>query len=126
MTALVGCWFLASICSDRPMTYQFTRPLLEGRIGRGGTPWEVLWAREARFRRIWRMSSAMWAGVTMIDAVIRVVMAYTLPVNVVPAMQTGLLVATTLLMQVVTNVYYIRSGLWAMVHQPYTPPTERS
>lgn len=63
---------------------------------------------------------------TLIDAVIRVVMAYSLPVNIVPAMQTGLLVATTLLMQVVTNVYYIRSGLWAMVHQPYSPPTERS
>ncbi len=124
LTALVGCWFLASIWSDRPLTYQFTRPLLEGRIGRGGATWEVLWTREPRFRRIWRVSSAMWAGVTLIDAVIRVVMAYTLPVHVVPAMQTGLMVATTLLMQVVTNVYYIRSGLWAMVHQPYSPTTE--
>lgn len=126
LTALVGCWFLASIWSDRPLTYQFTRPLLEGRIGRGGAPWEMLWAREARFRRIWRVSSAMWAGVTLIDAVLRVVMAYTLPVTIVPAMQTGLLVATTLLMQVVTNVYYIRSGLWAMVHWPNSLPPERN
>jgi hypothetical protein len=122
LTALVGCWFLASIWSERPLTYRFTRPLLEGRIGRGGAPWEVLWTREPRFRRIWRVSSAMWAGVTLIDAVIRVVMAYTLPVNVVPAMQTGLLVATTLLMQVVTNVYYLRAGLWPLVHRPYVAP----
>jgi hypothetical protein len=124
LTALVGCWFLASIWSERPLTYRFTRPLLEGRIGRGGAPWEVLWVRQARFRRIWRVSSAMWAGVTLLDAVIRVVMAYTLPVNVVPAMQTGLLVATTLLMQVVTNVYYLRAGLGPMVHRPYPPPPD--
>lgn len=40
----------------------------------------------------------------LIDAVLRVVMAYayTLPVNAVPALQTGLKIATTLLMQVVT------------------------
>jgi hypothetical protein len=126
LTALVGCWFLASIWSDRPLTYRLTRPMLEGRIGRGGAPWEVLWEREPLFRRIWRVSSAIWAGVTLIDAVIRVVMAYTLPVHIVPAMQTGLLVATTLLMQVVTNVYYIRSGLWALVHQPYSAPVERN
>ncbi len=119
LTAVVGCWFLVSIWAERPLTYQFTRPLLEGRIGRGGAPWELLWAREPRFRRIWRISSAMWAGATLIDAVIRVIMAYTLPVHVVPAMQTGLLLATTLLMQVVTNVYYLRAGLWTMVHQPY-------
>jgi hypothetical protein len=125
LTALVGCWFLASIWSDRPLTYQITRPLVEGRIGRGGAPWEVLWARESRFRRIWRTSSAMWAGATLTDAVIRVVMAYTLSVHVVPAMQTSLLVATTLLMQVVTNVYYLRAGLWSMVHQPFAPPAER-
>ena len=36
LTALVGCWFLASIWAERPLTYQFTRPLLEGRIGREG------------------------------------------------------------------------------------------
>ena len=58
-------------------------------------------------------------GALLIDAVIRVVMAYTLPVYGVPAMQTGLMAATTLLMQVVSNVYYLRAGLWTMVHQPH-------
>src|SRR5215203_3447157 len=88
LTALVGCWFLVSIWAERPLPYQLTRPLLEGRIGRGGAPWELLWEREPHFRRIWRISSAMWAGALLIDAVIRVVMAYTLPVYGVPAMQT--------------------------------------
>src|SRR5690606_28382061 len=104
--------------TSRPLAYQFTRPLLEGRLGMQGPPWEVLWEREPRFRRIWRVSSVMWAVATLADAVLRVVMAYTLPVNSVPALQMGLFIVTGLLMQVVTNVYYMRAGLWPMVWQP--------
>lgn len=119
LTALVGCWFLGSAWSTRPLTYRFTRPILEGGWGRRwglhGAPWELLWAREPRFRRIWRVSSLMWAVATLLDAAVRVVMAYTLPIHLVPAMQTGLFVATGLLMQVVTNVYYARAGLWSML-----------
>lgn len=117
LTATVGLWFLGSIWSHRPLTYQFTRPLLEGRF-RPGPPWELLWEREPRFRRIWRVLSVMWTVALLTDAVIRVVMAYTLPVETVPALQTGLMILTTLLMQVVTNVYFLRAGFWQMVHGP--------
>ena len=123
MTAMVGLWFLRSVWAERPLTYQLTRPMLEGRISREGPAWELLWEREPSFRRSWRTSSLIWAVVLLIDAVVRVVMAYTLPVNAVPALQTGLMIATTLLMQVVTWVYYQKTGLWAMVHRPY--PTSR-
>lgn len=119
LTALVACWFLGSIWTERPLTYQFTRPLLEGRWGRRwglhGPSWELLWEREPRFRHIWRVSSVLWAVALLIDAVVRVVMAYTLPVHAVPALQTGLLIVTTLLMQVVTHVYYTRAGLWTII-----------
>ena len=119
LTAMVGFWFLGSIWTARPLAYRFTRPLLEGRWGRRwglrGPSWEELWERDPRFRRIWRVSSAMWAAATLIDAMLRVVMAYTLPVNTVPALQIGLMIATMLLMQVVTNVYYARAGLWSIV-----------
>ena len=117
LTAMVGFWFLGSIWTARPLTYRFTRPILEGawgqRWGLAGASWEQLWEREPRFRRIWRVSSAMWAAATLIDAGLRVVVAYTLPVPLVPLLQTGLLIVTGLLMQVVTNVYYTRAGLWA-------------
>jgi hypothetical protein len=119
LTAMVGLWFFGSIWAERPLTYQFTRPMLEGRMSRVGPSWELLWEREPGFRRSWRTSSLIWAIVLLIDAVLRVVMAYTLPVNAVPALQTGLMIATTLLMQVVTWVYYWKSGLWAMVQRPY-------
>src|SRR5262245_38230014 len=68
LTATVGCWFLVSIWMARPLAYQFARPLLEGRFGLRGPSWELLWEREPRFRRIWRVSSAMWAVATLNEA----------------------------------------------------------
>jgi hypothetical protein len=122
LTAMVGCWFLASLWSARPLTYVFTRPLLEGKLHRKRRSWEALWAGEPRFRRIWRVSTVMWAVALLIDAILRVVLAYTLPVRLVPAMQTGMLIATALLMQVVTNGYYIWAGLWRMLHEEPEAP----
>jgi hypothetical protein len=123
LTSLVGAWFLISIWQERPLTYRFTRPLLEGRRGLPGTSWEAMWAREPRFRRIWRVSSAMWAVATFADAALRVLMAYTLPVESVPVLQTGLVIATTLLMQPVTWIYYSRAGLWRMLWEAHHAPT---
>ncbi|HEX5164506.1 MAG TPA: VC0807 family protein [Thermomicrobiales bacterium] len=122
LTALVGFWFLHSVWAERPLTYVFTRPLLESGYGRrvgifGPLSWEQLWERDGRFRHIWRVSSVMWAVATLIDAVLRVVMAYTLPVNSVPAMQLAMFIVTGLVMQVVTNVYYARSGVWQLIRE---------
>jgi intracellular septation protein A len=121
LTALVGLWFLSSIwLAERPLAYQFARPLLESRFGRqlgidGPLSWEQLWAREPHFRHIWRIASAMWAAATLIDAALRIVLAYTLPVNSVPILQLAMFVVTGLLMQVITNIYYRRAGLWMLI-----------
>jgi hypothetical protein len=124
LTALVGCWFLASIWRERPLTYELTKAMLEGRWGGKGISWEDLWQRDSHFRHIWRVSSLLWAVVTFLDAIIRVVMAYKLPVDLVPAMQTGLLIVTGLLMQVVTGVYYARTGLWSMIGMTWGVPRQ--
>ncbi len=119
LTAAVGFWFIGSIWAARPLAYVFTKPLLEGAWGRRwgltGPSWEVLWEREPHFRRIWRVSSVMWGIATLIDAVLRVVLAYTLPIETVPLMQTAMFIVTLLLMQVVTHVWYARAGLWPML-----------
>jgi hypothetical protein len=125
LTAIVGAWFLSSIWKERPLTYVFTRPLLEGRFGTEGRAWEPIWEREPHFRRIWRVSSLMWAVALFIDAILRVVIAYTLPVNSVPISQTGLMLTTMLAMQVVTNVYYVRAGLWRIIWVSEVTPDGR-
>ena len=57
----------------------------------------------------------MWGVATLIEAAFRVAIAYTLPINAVVALQTTMFIVVLLLMQVVTNVYYSRAGLWPML-----------
>jgi hypothetical protein len=117
LTALVSFWFIGSLWAARPLTYTLTRPLLERRFKWKSRSWELLWEQEPRFRRIWYVSTVMWSVALLIDAALRVVLAYTLPVYVVPAMQTGMMIVTVLIMQVLTNVYYVCAGLWRMLHE---------
>lgn len=119
LTAMVGCWFIGSLWTSRPLAYRFTRPLLEGSWGRRwGLPevsWEAVWAREPRFRHIWRVATVMWGVVTLLDAVLRVVIAYTAPLHAVVALQTAMFAVTIILMQPVTHIYYARAGLWRLL-----------
>jgi hypothetical protein len=48
----------------------------------------------------------MWGIGTLLDALIRVVMAYTLPVDVVPALGAYLWPVTFIGLQVPTNMYF--------------------
>lgn len=105
LTGMGGVWFLGSMWTRRPLAYLFTRPLLEGRLGWPGG-WEDLWERVPRFRRIWQVSSVLWGIGTLMDAAGRAVMAYTLPVDLVPILSGGLYVVTTVVLVVVTNVYF--------------------
>ncbi len=57
----------------------------------------------------------IWGIATLIDAVIRLVMAYTLPVNVVPGLGGALWPVTFIALQVITNIYFARSGLWLIL-----------
>ncbi|WP_269854773.1 VC0807 family protein [Streptomyces sp. RPT161] len=113
VTAVGGLWFLASVkVARQPLVYHGARPLLEGRFRSDGTPWEVLWEREPAFRRIWRVSTVIWSVAMLADAAVRVTMAYTLPVDTVPALGGALWPVTLLLLQLVNGAYYEVAGLW--------------
>lgn len=110
VTGGVGFWFLASLrWADRPLAYQFAKPMIEGRGGWVGD-WERRWAEDAWFRRMWRTSSAWWAGGTLLDAVARVVLAYSLPADAVPGLNLAMYVVTVVVLNVVTTVVYVRAG----------------
>ncbi len=110
VTSGVGFWFLASLWwADRPLAYQFAKPMTEGRLGWPGD-WEGLWDREPWFRRMWRTSSTLWAIGMLLDAAARVVMAYALPADVVPGLNLALYVTTAVVLNVVTTVVYVRAG----------------
>jgi hypothetical protein len=78
---------------------------------------------------MWRVTTLIWGAAFLLDAAVRVVMAYALPVNDVPALAGALWLVTFLLLQIITNVYLSRSGLWPILrgHQPTVPldPSDR-
>lgn len=115
ITGIWGVWFLATLAARRPAAFLFARPLLEGRRVFAVTSWDALWAAEPRFRRIWGVATVWWGAGLLADAVIRVVMAYTLPVDVVPGLGGALYPVTFILLQLITNVYYQRAGLNRML-----------
>lgn len=121
VTGISGLWLLATTRANPPVVFMFARPLLEGRIGPNGESWTLLWDRLPGFRRIWRMASVVWGVATILDAVVRFVMAYTLPVEAVPALNGVQYAILFVLLQVVTNVYYFRAGLYDSQSDLYAP-----
>ncbi|GAB3693712.1 VC0807 family protein [Angustibacter aerolatus] len=110
VTGVSGAWFLLSLRGARPLNYTFSRPIAEGRLG-WPPGWEALWHDEPAWRRFWRRSSTIWGVASLLDAVGRVVMAWRLPPDDVPALGTLLLVGTAVLVNVVTTTDAARTGL---------------
>ncbi|MFJ7751623.1 VC0807 family protein [Arthrobacter sp. NPDC097144] len=108
-TGLAGAWFLVSAFTRAPLVYLFSRPLLEGRFG-WPDDWDAVWERVPRFRRIWLVTSVAWGIALIIDCILRIFMAYTLPVDSVPALSTVLSAVTTVVLIAFANIYYQVTG----------------
>lgn len=129
VTGAAGLWFLATVRARRPLAFVGARPLLEGRFRSDGTSWDVLWEEFPKFRRIWRVSTAIWGVAMIVDGLLRVLMAYTLPVDAVPGLGGLLWPVTLVLLQVVNGVYYEFAGLWRITRRdvrPKVPPEQRA
>jgi len=111
LTAVGGVAFLLTVRGPRPLAFMFSRPLLERRYHRSSGSWDGLWARDAGFRRIWRVSTAVWGIGLLLDSAVRTVIAYTAPVDLVPALNGIQYGVFTLLMIVIVNLQQSRSGL---------------
>lgn len=111
LTGATAVLFAVSLRARRPVVFWLTRPILEGRWN-WPAHWDGLYEESSRFRRMWQVATLMWAAGLMGDAVGRVVMAFTLPPDIVPALATVLYVVTLVVLNVATNVYYIASGVF--------------
>ena len=80
-----------------------------------GWSWDGLWETEPQFRRIWRVSSVIWGSGLLVDAAVRVVISYALPVDAVPGLGGLLYPVTFVVLQVITNVYYNVAGLYPIL-----------
>jgi hypothetical protein len=111
VTAAVGVWFVLSARGPRPLSFVFARAMLEGRPPFTDEPWDELWERSPRFRQGWRTSSLIWGIGSLVDAAGRVVLAYTLPVDIVPALTPVMFVASFVVLALIDQINYQRTGL---------------
>ncbi len=116
VTGVTGIWFLAGVRAHRPLVYLVSRPLLEGRL-HWPPDWEALWAASPRFRRMWHTSSVLWGSGLLADAGVRVLLAYTVPPDRVPALGAALFGATAVVVNLATHAHYASCG----VHDPRSP-----
>lgn len=116
LTAVTGVWFIASVRADRPLVYLFTRPLLQGRL-RWPRDWDSVWQQAPGFRRMWRVSSVIWGVGLIVDASVRVLMAWTLPSDEVPGLATAFYAVMLVVLNLITHTYYTLCG----VHHPGAP-----
>ncbi|KPI22403.1 hypothetical protein OK074_7191 [Actinobacteria bacterium OK074] len=121
LTGVAGFGFLVSLRGRRPLAFGFSRKLLERRAA-GGRDWDELWDEVPQFRRIWRVTTVIWGIGLLVDSGIRTLMAYTLPVHVVPALNGAQYGVFTLLMLVIVNVYHARAGLWPILTPALNDP----
>jgi hypothetical protein len=131
VTAGWAGYMYLSLLASRPVTFAVTRPLLEGRrvfdysVGGWARPaavsWDELWDRLPAFRRIWRVCTIIWGTALLADAVIRVIVAEALPISSVPAINGALWPVTFIVLQVVTNIYFARAGLWRILRTGRMP-----
>lgn len=84
VTAALGVTLLLTVPTARPALYALGR-LAVTEAGHDAGAWDRRWTTSARFRRIWRWLTVWWALGLFADAALRVVTAWTLPLDVVPA-----------------------------------------
>lgn len=104
VTAALGLVLLATVPTARPALFTIGRLTLS-QAGHDPAEWDRRWAASSRFRRIWRWLTAGWALGLFVDAAIRVVTAYTLPIDVVPALHAVLWFAVLAVLLVAGQVW---------------------
>jgi hypothetical protein len=110
-----GLWTLATFRRPRPLCFRVTRDLLPHKA----ELMDELWARDPRFRRAWLSITVVWGATMLADTALRVLMAWTLPVSVVPALDTALTAATLVALQVPTHLLLRRSGTWHLLFRSH-------
>ncbi len=107
--AVLGLVVLATTASARPAMYAIGRVVMT-RSGHDAAAWDGRWSSCARFRRIWRTVTVFWGAGLLVDAVVRVVLAYTVPVDVVPALHAVQWFPLLIVLQILSRLYLRRPG----------------
>ncbi|MEU5426296.1 VC0807 family protein [Streptomyces olivoreticuli] len=125
LTAAFGLWVLGTLATRRPFMLTAARPVVLAKAGETGwRSWESRWDTQPRFRHDIRVITAVWGAVLTLDAGVRVVLACTLPVDLVPGVSTAQWLVVLAGLLVFHNRFVTRRGL--KVQAPWTPTSSSS
>lgn len=89
VTAVVGGWLLCSAWAREPALFTITSTFMNPQTA---LEWRDAWEHHLAFRRLLRSMTAAFGVAFLLDALARVAMAYTLPLDAVPVLSSLLLV----------------------------------
>ncbi|QUQ67255.1 VC0807 family protein [Kutzneria sp. CA-103260] len=107
MTAVAGAWILITLCRT-PFLHQFVQSLTTGDVH---TRLAACWRDSPSYRHAMRVATAMWGVGLVLDAGVRVVLAYSLPVDQVPLISTLQYVAVYAVLEIGSRLYLRRKSL---------------
>ncbi|UFN45163.1 VC0807 family protein [Nocardioides okcheonensis] len=90
VTAFGGLWLLGSLLASRPAVLTATLPFM---APAQVEEWERLWEEDPPFRELIKRMTVAFGAAFLLDAVARVIFAFTLPLDVVPLLSSLMLVA---------------------------------
>lgn len=107
MTAVAGAWMLITL-RGRPFLYQLVQALTSGEVRER---MEINWRDSPTFRHVMRMATVMWGVGLVLDAGVRVALAYDLPVDQVPLISTLQYVVVYVALEIGTRLYLRRKSV---------------
>jgi hypothetical protein len=105
---LFGLWMLVTVVAGKPAQLTLGQAIAEVKRGaEGAAAWAARWDTDARFRRGLRIDTAVWGAVLLANAVVHVVLVYTLPIDLISLVTTAEWFAS-LACLITWHVWYIR------------------
>jgi hypothetical protein len=101
LTGVAGAWLLGTLVRT-PFLYQVIRSWLTGSAREKA---ETAWRDSPTYRRMLRVTTSFWGVGLVLDAGVRVLLAYTLPVDRVPLIGGLQYVVLYLALEVATRLY---------------------
>lgn len=105
---LFGAWMLVTVVVGRPAQLTLGRTIAEVKRGaEGAAAWAARWDTDARFRRGLRIDTAVWGAVLLANAVVHIVLVYTLPIDLISLVTTVVWFAAMACL-IAWHVWYLR------------------
>lgn len=120
LTGAIAVALFASMLGEQPAMFMIGRMMVRS-AGHSTGDWDHQWQHSERFRRIWHRLTALWGFGVLADAALRVVMAYTLPIDTVPALSTVLWLVLLVGLQAFSQIYLRRPNIKPLVFTDPSP-----